>query len=212
MKTLITFDLELPFRHPIDTTLLDELPTMQYYHIDVDQEFVNPAFRQWANSLGYVIAGVEVFCFPKDFQMEIHVDGTEFSDKHKINWTYSEHDHEMSWYKPNENWQGLSTVYEQDDGKVDDASYAFTDLTADKIATTKVKGNASKQCTVVNSGIPHGIVTMGGPRISFSATLYPFNTTPPHKDWGVSIQTAKEHYSKYIIEGSEVWYEGTIHN
>lgn len=212
MKTLITFDLELPFRHPIDTELLDNLQTEQYFHIDVLQQDVNPAFRQWANSLGYVIGGVEVFCFPKDFQMEIHVDGMEFTNKHKINWTYSDHDHLMSWYKPNEKWQERKTVYEQDDGKVDDYSYAFNPDEADVIATTKVKGNGTKRCTVVNSGIPHGIQTFGGPRVSFSATLYPAQFTPPHKDWGVDIIIGHNHYQKYIVEGSEVWYEGTIHN
>jgi len=191
---------------------MEDLPKDRYYHVDVPQDVVNPAFRSWANKLGYVVAGVEVFCFPKDFQMEIHVDGIEFTDKHKINWTYSEHDHEMSWYVPNETWQNRQTVYEQDDGNIDDYSYAFEKDEVDKIASTKVKGNATGYCTVVNSGYPHGIETIGGSRISFSATLYPTNVTPPNKDWGVSILTAQKHYKDYIVEGSEVWYEDSLHN
>lgn len=208
MKTLIAFDLKVPFKHPFNDDLnLEDLPTDRYYHIDAESSEISHAFRLWADSVGCRVAGAEIFCFPEDFDMEIHIDGTKFSNKHKINWTYSEASHEMSWYKPTSNWPGRKTTYSQDDGKTDDYSFAFLPDEVERIARTEVKGNGSNLCTVVNSGLPHGIKTMGGTRISFSATLYPKSIRTAEKDWGVDIHDAYEQYKKFVVNDTEIWVD-----
>jgi hypothetical protein len=84
--------------------------------------------------------------------------------------------------------------------------YAFEPDEVDVLASTFVKGNGTRLCTVINSGIPHGIISHA-PRISISATLFPIGVTSPHKDWGFDINKAYEIYKDYVVEGSELWID-----
>ncbi|NBP55731.1 hypothetical protein EBU71_04185 [bacterium] len=165
--------------------------------ITVPKEYYNPKLISWAESHGLMYWDAEVFSFPANYFMEIHVDATEFSNKCKLNWAYSDSEHYNVWYKPKSNWVPKATDGEQDDGKYDDYSYSFLPE-----EVTEVERCTVRTPTCIVSGQPHNVITTNSPRKAISVSLYPLGSNPPTlpKDWGISIETMRETLKNYVVE------------
>lgn len=190
------FHLKLPYEHPLSEKGMEWFYALSPCFIQVPKEYFNPDLVNFFKEHKLLYWDAEVFSFPSHYEMEIHVDATEFSEKCKLNWAYSEGEHYNVWYKPKANWVPKSTDGEQDDGRYDDYSYSFSKEEVDEIERTTVQ---TPTCIV--SGQPHSVITFDSPRKAISVSLYPLGTNPPAlpKDWGIPITNMKEILKDYVI-------------
>lgn len=191
------FHLNLPFKYPLNEEGMEWFFNLKPCFLQVPKEYFNPEAVEFFKSKRLLYWDAEVFSFPENYKMEIHVDAVEFSNKCKLNWAYSEGEHYNVWYKPKSNWSPKSTDGEQDDGRYDDYSYSFDDNEVDEVERTTVR---TPTCIV--SGQPHSVITFNEPRKAISVTLYPLGTNPPSlpKDWGIPLENMREVLNVYIVD------------
>ncbi len=172
---------------------LDSLP--EHCHVDIPRNQFSAEYIDWLDTFGLNIWNGEVFSLPANYQLQIHVDATEFSTKGKMNWAFCDGPNYNTWYKPNEHWSGKATVEIQDDGKVDDYSFVFEDHEIDEVARTTLMNP-----TIVCAGQPHSVITTTHPRKSVSVTMIPKNFIPPDPHWGIPIEELKNIFKNHTVE------------
>lgn len=170
---------------------LEQLPIE--CHVDIPRQYFSVEYTEWLDKFNLNIWNGEVFSMPPNYQLQIHVDATEFSSKGKMNWAFCDGENFNTWYKPNENWSGNATVEIQNDGKIDDYSFVFEQHEVDEVDRTTLNNP-----TIVCSGQPHSVITTTHPRKSVSVTLIHKNFKPPHPHWGIPIEELKEIFVEYI--------------
>lgn len=171
---------------------LDELPIK--CHVDIPRKYFSGVYIDWLLQYNINLWNGEVFSMPPNYQLPIHVDATEFSDKGKMNWSYCGGENYSTWYEPNANWKNTSEALIQDDGKLDDYAFCFTNEEVTEVARTTVVNP-----TVINSGQAHSVLTTTHPRKSISISMIYKDFTPPHKDWGIPIGDLKEIFKDHVL-------------
>ena len=192
------FHLKLPnIEHPLTDTGMDWFYSLPPCFIQVPSQYFNPKLVSFAKEHKLMYWDAEVFSFPENYFMEIHVDATEFSNKCKLNWAYSEGEHYNVWYKPKPSWVPKATDGQQDDGRYDDYSYVF-----EQNEVTEIERCTVRKPTCIVSGQPHNVITTTHPRKGISVTFYPIDTYPPllPKDWGIPITTMRETLKNYVVD------------
>jgi hypothetical protein len=163
-------------------------------HVDIPRTYFSAEYQEWLSKFDLNIWNGEVFSMPPNYQLQIHVDATEFSDKGKMNWAFCDGEQFNLWFVPNANWKEQATVEMQDDGKVDDYSFMF-----EQHEVTEVERVALNNPTVVNAGQPHSVITTTHPRKSVSVIMIPKDFKPPHKDWGIPIDDLRELFKDHVL-------------
>lgn len=190
------FHLKLPFQNPLSEKGMQWFFDLPPCFIQVPNQYFNPEAVEFFKKHKLLYWDAEVFSFPANYTMEIHVDAVEFTEKCKLNWAYSKGDHHNLWFKPKSTWIPRATDGEQDDGRYDDYSYTFEENEVEEVERTTVR---TPTCIV--SGQPHSVRTYSEPRKAISVTLYPYGTNPPAlpKDWGMPISNMREVLNDYIV-------------
>jgi len=191
------FHLKLPFDNPLNETGMTWFYNLPPCFIQVPNQYFNKEAVEFFKKHKLLYWDAEVFSFPANYKMQIHVDAVEFTEKCKLNWAYCKGDHHNLWFKPKSTWIPRAIDGEQDDGKYDDYSYTFEENEVEEVERTTVR---TPTCIV--SGQPHSVYTYSEPRRSISVSLYPLGTNPPAlpKDWGMPISNMKEVLNDYIVD------------
>lgn len=182
-------------KHPlseIGQLWFDALP--EECHVDIPKGYFSDELLSWLDTLGLYIFDGEVFSMPANYQLQIHVDGTYFQEKCKLNWAYSEGEHYNTWYTPKPTWKQQSTAETQTDGRLDDYSFVFESDEVNEVARCTLNNP-----TVVCSGQPHSVITTTHPRKSVSVTVFPKGCVPQLKDWGMQYNELREVLHEYIL-------------
>jgi hypothetical protein len=191
------FHLNLPFKDPLNEEGMKWFFGLPPCFVSVPKEYFNIDAVEFFKKHKLIFLDAEVFSFPANYMMEIHVDAVEFTQKCKLNWAYSKGEHYNLWFKPKPTWTPRATDGYQDDGCYDDYSYTFNEDEVEEVERTTVR---TPTCIV--SGQPHSVRTYSEPRKAISVSLYPYGTDLSclPKDWGIPISNMKGILNDYIVD------------
>jgi hypothetical protein len=195
------FHLSLPFQYPLNKEGMKWFFNLPPCFVQVPNKYFNPEAVKFFESKNLIYWDAEVFSFPANYEMQIHVDNyhnnniNNFDNKYKcrLNWAYSEGEHHNLWFKPKPNCTPRIKTFKADNYDLPPIYY-YLENEVIEIERTTVR---TPTCIVI--GQPHSVRTYKESRKAISVSLS-FFPTQFKKFESLSISNMREILNDYIVD------------
>jgi hypothetical protein len=179
--------LDIPVDPNVDLFSRTDYDPMNYCHVRVDQNQINPELISWFNSIGITFDWFEGFYTPPNGgKLPVHTDTPNVCNVVKINWTYGAPNSKLIWWKPND--EKLIKTVKTDFGQ----EY----LTIEEEHCTKLFEVAVKKPSLVNIGLFHSTYNPSPEgRWTLSLRLMSLDSTS-RLTWDEAIEKLKIYFDK----------------